>query len=184
MSYNDLINATLYFLAINFVFPFSPKTCSSSDEVMLRPRVFGPLALGWSSLQHSKGLLWPKPGCLKLAKTGFEFGPRSSILSVNSHRFCSVLGSPACGSNSGPGQDFFSDILDAFPKNRSYTWIYSNTGNFPIDPIGVWSSPMGLACSNSRGSRPRTIWLILSFVWRYVDLPMKAFSVKPNWPLA
>jgi len=92
---------------------------------MLRSQVLGRVAWGLSSL-HSKGLLNPQTrGLQLLANSGLKWGP--SKLSGNSHRFCSILGSPACGgSPSSPSHGLFHEVLEAFPKNRSLVFAYGS----------------------------------------------------------
>ena len=91
---------------------------------MLRSQDIGRrVALGLSGL-YTKGLLSSQSRGLQFTKSVFKWDPIRVGLSGSSQRFCSILGSPACGSHPGPGQGgLFHEVLEAFPKNRCYIWI-------------------------------------------------------------
>merc|ERR1719234_2933475 len=85
---------------------------------MLRPQVLGRAAWGLSC----QGLLIPQTRGLQSANSGLKWGPPK--LSGNPQRFCSILGSPACGGN--PSHGLFHEVLEAFPKNRSLVFAYGS----------------------------------------------------------
>ena len=87
--------------------------CRSSDEVMLRAQALGRVALGWPGMHMNRPF---KP--TNLRPTALFLGARFSPSRVDLWRSCSILGSPACGGHSNPGQSLFQDVLEAFPNNR------------------------------------------------------------------
>ena len=80
---------------------------------MLRAQALGRVALGWSGMHMNRPF---KP--TNLRPTALLLGARLSPNRVDFWRSCSILGSPACGGHSNPGQSLFQDVLEAFPNNR------------------------------------------------------------------
>ena len=130
--------------------------CRSSDEVMLRAQALGRVALGWSGLHMNRSLI-----PTNLRPTALFLRARLSPSRVDLWRSCSILGSPACGGHTNPGQSLFQDVLEAFPNNRcriiTKFGLYRDVWSLSLQVLGLclwlWRFPAARAKNERQHDR-------------------------------